>query len=77
MTQTMSIQSHPDAGLCKVLTTTYKSGAQSKRYLDAQGMPFDVEWVKPLNVKPVDLWDIIEHREVELYNHYLTTGSWK
>ena len=48
MTQTMSIQSHPDAGLCKVLTTTYNSGAQSKRYLDAQGMPFDIVWVKPL-----------------------------
>ena len=77
MTQTMSVQSHPEVGDCRVLTTTYNSGAQSKRYLDAQGMPFDIEWVKPLNVKPVDLWNIIEHREVELYNRYLNTGSWK
>ena len=48
MTQTMSVQSHPEVGDCRVLTTTYNSGAQSKRYLDAKGMPFDIVWVKPL-----------------------------
>lgn len=34
--------------LTRVLTTTYKSGIVSKRYLDAQtGLPFHVEWIKP------------------------------
>lgn len=51
MTQTTTIQCYPEGQLCKVVTTTYNSGVISKRYLDATGMPFDIEWVKPLNVK--------------------------
>lgn len=51
MTQTMSIEKHPEGVFTKVLTTTYNSGMKSKRYLDAQGMPFDIVWVKPASIK--------------------------
>lgn len=47
MTQTLSVVSF-QGELTKVLTTTYKSGIVSKRYLDAKtGLPFHVEWIKP------------------------------
>lgn len=50
MTQVLTIENVQGA-LTRVLTTTYNSGAQSKRYLNAQGVPFDIVWVKPLNKK--------------------------
>lgn len=54
MTQFMSIVSF-QGKLTKVLTTTYKSGHVSKRYLDsATGLPFHVEWLKPESLFP---WD--------------------
>ena len=54
MTQFMSIVSF-QGELTKVLTTTYKSGHVSKRYLDSTtGLPFHVEWIKPKNQFP---WD--------------------
>lgn len=47
MTQVLSIVSF-QGKLTKVLTTTYKSGHVSKRYLDSStGLPFHVEWIKP------------------------------
>lgn len=47
MTQTLSIVSF-QGELTKVLTTTYKSGLVSKRYLDIKtDLPFHVEFVKP------------------------------
>lgn len=49
MMQFVSIENHPEVGFSKVLTTTYKSGAQSKRYHDKDGIPFDLVWLKPLN----------------------------
>lgn len=76
MTQTMSIEKHPEGVFTKVLTTTYNSGVVSKRYLDAHDVPFDIIWVKPVNVKPVIDYNIIEHREVELYQRYLLVGRW-
>lgn len=55
MTQTLCVVKHVEHGLTKVLTTTYKSGLVSKRYLDAQtGLPFHVEWIKPKSQFP---WD--------------------
>ena len=49
MTQVLSIVSF-QGKLTKVLTTTYKSGHVSKRYLDSStGLPFHVEWIKPKN----------------------------
>lgn len=38
-----------DGALMKVLTTTYNSGAMSKKILDIKtGMPLDIIWVRPL-----------------------------
>lgn len=52
MTQTLSVVKF-QGDFTKVLTTTYKSGAVSKRYLDIKtGLPFHVEFVKPKNKKP-------------------------
>lgn len=39
---------HPENGITEVLTTTYKSGIVSKKYLDAKTrLPFDVIWLNP------------------------------
>ena len=39
---------HPEHGITEVLTTTYKSGIVSKRYLDSvTKMPFEVIWLNP------------------------------
>ena len=58
MTQTMSVVSF-QGELTKVLTTTYKSGVVSKRYLDAQtGLPFHVEWIKPKHLMSEVMFNI-------------------
>ena len=57
MTQTLSIEKHPEGVFSKVLTTTYKSGVISKRYLDIEtNIPFDIVWLAPKlmsHTKPV------------------------
>lgn len=48
MSQHYSVEVHPIYGLSQVLTTTYKSGMITKRYLDIKtGLPFDIIWVRP------------------------------
>lgn len=48
-------------------TQTYSCGAVSKRTYLA-GELIDVEWLRPIRrVKPAD---VIQHREVQLYNHH-------
>ena len=48
MKQIITVENHAEHGLTQVVTTHYSSGAISKRYLDAKGLPFDAIWIKPL-----------------------------
>lgn len=60
--------------LKKVQELTYNNGIMSRRIFDKPDdvVPSTVIWVKPTHVvvKPSD---VIEHREVQLYNHYFPT----
>lgn len=48
MSQHYSVEFHAEHGLVQVLTTTYKSGEITKKYLDIKtGIPFDIVWVRP------------------------------
>lgn len=61
MIQNLTSEMHEGA-LTKVLTTTYNSGAMSKKILDIKtGMPLDIVWVKPLPkaVKPIAPPDVV------------------
>ena len=68
MTQTSGLEQY-NGQLTRTLTTTYRSGAISKRYLNAEGLPFEVVWVKPLPLRVIPQ-DVIEHREVQLYRYH-------
>lgn len=69
MVQTFAYEQY-EGQLTPCITTKYSKGAVSKRYLDKEGMPIDTVWIKPLNVIKLQPSDVIEHREVELYNRY-------
>jgi hypothetical protein len=57
--------------LRQVQQIRYSNGIVSKRIFENPGdtVPMDVVWVTP-DVKPVKAADVIEHREVQLYNRY-------
>ena len=62
MVQFYSVEVH-DNVLQRVLTTTYKSGAQSKRLLDSDGIPVDmISWV------PAKKFEIAEEDVIDSVN---------
>lgn len=48
---------------------TYSCGAKSLRTYQG-GDLIDVEWIKPIRAIKVRPEDVIEHREVQIMNHY-------
>lgn len=66
---TQSTGMHQGA-LKKIETVTYSNGISTKRIFDQpqDTVPMEVEWVRP--DQPLDLYSVIEHREVELYKRY-------
>lgn len=61
-----------DGQLRRVEHVIYNDGSQVKRLYNKLNdpVPFDIIWAS--SPKAITLSDVIEHREVELYNHYFT-----
>lgn len=57
--------------LRQVQILNYSNGITSRRVFENPGdaIPMEVTWVKTSEVR-VKKEDVIEHREVQLYNHY-------
>lgn len=58
--------------LRQIQNITYSNGIKSKRVFAQPGdsVPMEVIWIHPENSVKVTKKDVIEHREVQLYNHY-------
>lgn len=60
---------HPLEGLSLVAEKQTKKGVRQRWFKPGNPVPFDITWI---SAQPavVSEGDVIEHREVELYNHH-------